>query len=472
LNVVLSEIELANIAAEFSEELELPDQLEPYRSQYWKKAAENRRTLFLEDLSGIPFLSKIEGIEAYQHRARVRARAGDLFAAVGPKTEGYEAYCRDYLQLGDAELVQAEPVDGLLAVANACKHGNAKRRLLECARDAGGFSIHPYMSIDAVWDLAAMIKDEAGVDVSVCGPPPPVLWIANDKSLLCELASRAAGTHIISESRLNVKPDLMALSLQELARKHSRVALKRTRCASAMGNKVFDASKILNCPVDELEATVRAFLVETEWEEGEPVITVVWEEAVCSPSTQLFLPPLGEGPVILNGVFEQILEGEEQMFLGSRPSRLPKPVEDVLSHASLSIAGALQHLGYTGCCSFDFLVLGDPQSDFEVRITECNGRWGGTSTPMNLVSRLVQGPRPSYRAQDFIHETLRGIPFDEFLSRIGDDAFDVRTQQGRFVFYNMGCLQTSGKFDVIAFGENAEEADRAALELLPKKLGL
>lgn len=469
---VLSQTELALIAEEFAIELDLKAQLEPYQAHRWTLSALKRPTLYLEDLSGIPFLSKIAGIEAYQHRARVRAADGDIIAAVGPKVEGYEAYCRDTLNFGATELIHAEPVDGLLAVAKACMHGEAKQQLLQRAQAAGGFSIHPYMSIEAVWELSSLIAAEAGVEVSVCGPPPPVLWVANDKSLLCELASRTAGPHLISESRLNTDPALMAMSLQELARSHDRVALKRTRCASAMGNKVFVSKDLLELQSEELETQLREFLLATEWEQDEPVITVVWENAACSPSTQLFLPPLGEGEVKLNGVFEQILEGEEQVFLGSRPSRLPKPVEQALSDASLAIAGALQCLGYTGCCSFDFLVLGDVDGDFEIRITECNGRWGGTSTPMSMVSRLVPGPRPSYRAQDFIHESLRGIEFSEFLSRIGEDVFDFHKQSGRFVFYNTGCLATSGKFDVIAFGDNAADADAAVLELLPRKLGL
>ena len=44
-------------------------------------------SLQLDDVSGIPFLSDIAGVEEYQHRARLRARAGDLFAAVTPARE-------------------------------------------------------------------------------------------------------------------------------------------------------------------------------------------------------------------------------------------------------------------------------------------------------------------------------------------------------------------------------------------------
>lgn len=468
----LSDSELANVAADLSREFDIHSQVEAYARLAWTEAAARRPTLFLEDLTGIPFISRIVGVEAYQHRARVRAGEGDLMAAVGPRPEGDEEYCRQVLGFGNTELIHAEPVDGPMAVAKACMHGQAKAKLIDRATRAGCLSIHPYMSIQAIWDLAAMVRDETGVEVSVCGPPPPVLWIANDKDRLCDLASRTVGPHIISESKLEDTPEGMARALRDLARRHDRVALKRTRCASAMGNRVFESTDLLTCSPQTLESRVRDFLVDTEWQDAEPVIAVVWEDAICSPSTQLFLPPREAGPVQFDGVFEQILEGESQVFVGSRPSRLPQPVEMSLTQASLALAGALQHLGYIGVCSFDFLVIGDLTGDFEIRITECNGRWGGTSTPMRMVSRLVPGARPCYRAQDYMHESLTGVTFPEVLRRIGGELFDSRTGGGRFAFYNTGCLAESGKFDVIAFGDTPEEADTAILEGLPRKLGL
>jgi hypothetical protein len=215
---------------------------------------------------------------------------------------------------------------------------------------------------------------------------------------------------------------------------------------------------------------------------------VVWEQTDLSPSTQWWIPPCGEGAPRLDGIYEQILLGSEKVFAGSRPSTLPAAVHRGLASAAATVAEALQLIGYVGRCSFDHLVVGNPEGEFALRFTECNGRWGGTSTPMHLVDRLLGPPRPgaalgdpvgdpaprrrAYRAMDVIHPSLVGVSFAEVLRRVGDQAFDAATGNGAFVFYNVGPLETHGKLDVIALGESPEHA-RELLECeLPRRLGL
>ena len=151
---------------------------------------------------------------------------------------------------------------------------------------------------------------------------------------------------------------------------------------------------------------------------------------------------------------------------------MPRAVNQAIGEASEKVASALQFFGYVGRCSFDHLVLGDPAGDFTIRFTECNGRWGGTSTPMHLVDRVVTGPRPPYRAQDFQHERLADFSFFEILDRVGSEVFDHRTQRGRFIFYNIGPLHLHGKLDVTAIGTTQAEAEQALLADLPRCLGL
>ena len=91
---------------------------------------------------------------------------------------------------------------------------------------------------------------------------------------------------------------------------------------------------------------------------------------------------------------------------------------------------------------------------------------------MHLVDRVVSGPRPPYRAQDFVHERLTTLGFAEVLDRVGDQAFDRKTQQGCYIFYNVGPLAGSGKLDVIALGTTQAEAERSLLADLPRLLGL
>lgn len=447
-------------------------ELEAYAPLTWRVAAEQWRTLHLEDLTDIPFLTKIPAVDLYQHRARVRATDGDVFVAVGEPTEGYEAYCHEHLGLGDVELIHADPVDGRMAVAKACAEGSAFASLVAHAKRWGRLAIHPYMSIDVIWSLGAKLAEAAGVEVSVCGPPPPITWVANDKMRICELARRIVGPQVLVDEIIERTPDAIAAALKQLASKHARVALKRTRCASAMGNLVFDSAVVGAQSGAALAHSVAEFLKDTEWDGEEMVIACAWETTDCSPSTQLWLPPMGAGLPRLDGVFEQLLEGQEKVFVGSVPSGLPPAVNASLGEISIAIATGLQAMGYVGRCSFDFLVLGDLHGDFEVKLTECNGRWGGTSTPMHLVNRLISGPRPIYLAQDVMHDALVGWPLSELLDRAGDALFDPRTGRGRYVFYNVGCLAPRGKFDVIAFGDSPQQARHAARVELLERLGV
>ena len=237
-----------------------------------------------------------------------------------------------------------------------------------------------------------------------------------------------------------------------------------------MGNRVFPSPGIRAATVEALTAEVGAFLRRTEWPDGEEVVVSAWEDATSSPSTQLWIEP--GAPPRLDGIYEQVLTGREQVFVGSRPTTLPPPVNRVLAEAAIRVATALQHLGYVGRCSFDHLILGDPEADFTVRFTECNGRWGGTSAPMHLVDRVVPGPRPSYRAQDIVHPQLVGVSFEDLVAAFGDHLFDHRTGNGRYLLYNVGPLQRFGKLAVVALAGTQAEADEAIQYELPNHLGI
>lgn len=460
------------MADEFLREVGLGPELEHYELHRWNEDAERWPVLSLDDYSGIPFLKNIGGIEAYQHRARIRARTGDVFATITPPTPGYETYCRERLGLGEVESLEAEAIGSPLEVARACSEGAALERIAAKTRDAGGIALHPYMGIEPVWKLAERIASITNQEVRVLAPPPPVTWIANDKASLAELADRAVGPWLNSARETVTTPSALAAALQRFAARHARVGIKRPRCASAMGNRVLSSESLEAQSRLDLEALARAFWTDKEVEPDEPVLVVAWEDAVSSPSTQMWIPARGRGEPRLDGIYEQLLEGEEKIFCGSEPSLLPRPVEEALAHASYLLSAALQELGYVGRCSCDFIVVGDLHGDFEVRVTDCNGRWGGTSTPMLLVERSVPGPRQMYHAQDFVRPELIGMPFSEILERVGDAAYDHRAGTGRYLFYNVGCLDGAGKLDVVALGESRDEVQRAIGEDLPRLLGL
>ena len=455
----------------FASRLDLDHLVEPFEDRRWRGSQEIP-VLHLEDVSAIPFLSGIDGVEEYQHRARVRARLGDAYATVTPADRAYEAYCRERLGLGEVQWLAAGAGDDPLAVARSCRTGATFDQLVDLTRRSGGLAIHPYMAIDDVWQLGERLAAAAGKPIEVIGSPPPVTWVANDKALFTELVDLVLGPGWTPETHQAGTTSEVAKLLHALAARYRLVGLKRTRCASATGNAVFDGTVLREQPASLVEESVREFLARTQWPGNEPVLVVAWEDTPHSPSTQWWLPPRHLGPPRLDGIYEQILEGDHKLFVGSRPSTLPAAVNRTLADAGRRVAAALQHLGYTGRCSFDYLVLGNPTADFTVRFTECNGRWGGTSTPMHLVDRVVEGQRPPYRAQDFVHPRLTDIDFSTILARVGDAVFDQQTQRGRYIFYNVGPLAEHGKFDVIALGATQAAADQALLADLPRLLEL
>jgi len=451
-------------------EIDIASQVQSYQAHRWHRGDTPHPTLQLDDVSAIPFLAEIAGVEEYQHRGRLRAGDGDLYVTVTPAVSGYESYCHDTLVMGAPEHLVADPVGPAIAVARACARGHCHAHLVETATAAGGLTIHPYMGIEDVWELAAMLSVDSRCPIRVLAPPPPVTWIANDKALFGELVARVLGREALVETRISHDAAGIATDLRTLSGRHRRVGLKRTRCASAMGNAVFASSKIDS---DRAAAQmVQEFLRRTEWPDGEEVLAVAWLDTDLSPSTQLWIPPLGLGEPRLDGIYEQILKGEEKVFVGSRPSTLPDAVNRELGSAALMLGAALQELGYVGRCSFDHLVMGDPNGAFRVLFTECNGRWGGTSTPMSLLDRLVDGPRPAYRAQDVVYPELIGASLADLLELLGDLLFRTDSGQGRFILYNLGPLDGHGKFDVISIGSDPQDAERGVLEILPKRLGL
>jgi len=422
-------------------------------------------TLHLDDVSGIPFLQDIVGIEYYQLRARVRAGSGDVFAATcpDPGLESYEAYNRTHLGLGEARLIHA-PHSPAIEVAAGCRASGCFETLVGLAQQHGGLMVHPYMGIEAVWALADAIHHAAGVPVGVIAPAPGATWFANDKLTFTDFVRAILGNEAVVPSLVGDSPQALAGHLIRLAQHHDHVALKMLRCASAMGNKVFRAAEIA-VPRPQLVEKIQRFLHEKEWEVGSKVLAVAWEPATASPSAQMWIPADTQLPPSVDGVYEQLLEGPNKMFLGSVPSQLGHRINHRVARASSMIALGYQALGYVGRCSFDTIIHGDT-----LRFIECNGRWGGTSTPMHLLDRVFPRGRPPYRAQDVVIPSLNGATFSDLMCRLGPHLYDRRTQTGRYILYNVGSLTQYGKFDVIALGDDLDQAATALERHLPSLL--
>lgn len=419
--------------------------------------------LSLDDYSEIPFVEAVVGAPWYQYRARLRCGDDDWYAVAKPPIEGYEDYNRRFLGLGRARVLHLEPSGSRLAIARLLRKDPATLgRIAAVAAGAGGLLIHPYMAIEAVWELAEAVARGAGVPARVLGPLPRVTRLANDKVRFSAIVERLLGSDALTRTATSADPDIVTEHLRELAGRWDAVALKMPSCASGMGNRIFDGGTLRGRPKRTVRAHVDRFLEEKEWDGTEELLVVEWHTDVLeSPSTQCWIPPLGGGEPVVEEVYEQFLVGEERMFEGAMLSALPASIRHDFMVKSWLLCRVLQRLGYAGRCSFDGLVVGRSLREARVKLVECNGRWGGTSTPMHLMTRVFGDFRAvPYKAQDYVDERLRGLEFQDLLDIFGDSLYDRRTGKGRVLLYNVGGVTEHGKFDLVVTGRRHAEVQR------------
>lgn len=444
----------------------------PYRVTESAHLHAHGMVVSLDDYSGMPFVETVVGVPWYQYRARLRCDDDDLYAVVRPPIDGYEDYNRRFLGLGRAGLLHLESTNADLEVARSLKdQAPAFDALVAAARRAGGVLIHPYMAIEPVWELAEALAREADVPVRVLGPLPRVTRLANDKARFSKLVDRLLGTDALARTLTTADPATMAELVRELARECDAVALKMPSCASGMGNHILDGRSVRRKPQREVRDLVHRFLEDKRWD-GEEVLVVQWHRDVIeSPSAQCWIPPLDGGEPQVEEVYQQLLVGEQRIFEGSVISALPVAIRQDFMRKSWLICKVFQLLGYVGRCSFDALVVGPSLEAARVKFVECNGRWGGTSTPMHLMNRVFGDFRGvSYRAQDYVDERLIGLGFPDLLELFGDTLYDRRSGRGRVLLYNVGGVPDHGKFDIVVTGPTYADIAHFIRERIPDRI--
>lgn len=433
----------------------------------------NWPVLSLDDYSEIPFVEQVVGVPWYQYRARLRCGEGDFYAVARPDIDGYEAYNRQLLGLGRAQGLRLDPAGPGLPLARLLMDDrSALDRLVGAARGAGGMQIDPYMAIEPVWELAEAVEAKAAVPVRVVGPLPQTTRLSNDKARFSDVVAQLLGHASLVHTATSNDPLVVAEQLQEVAGRGDSVALKMPSCASGMGNRVFESDAIRRKPKRAVRELVDRFLEDKEWDGRETLLAVEWHRDVIeSPSSQCWIPPLGAGEPEVEGVYEQSLVGEEQVFEGAMLSGLPAAIRRDFMVESWLLCRVFQQLGYVGRCSFDGVVVGPGLDAAQVKFVECNGRWGGTSIPMHLMKRVFGDHRAvPYKAQDYVDERLLGLEFAHLLEIFGNSLYDRRTGKGRVLLYNVGGVTEHGKFDLVVTGRSFSEVTRFIDERVPARI--
>jgi hypothetical protein len=219
---------------------------------------------------------------------------------------------------------------------------------------------------------------------------------------------------------------------------------------------------------------LKTLLGEFNWNGEDYLLVGSWEtEVLSTPSSQIWIPPAGDGPPLVEGLYVQMLEGMEGMFVGSRPHDFPRELQETMVNRSWLLALLFQYLGYVGRCSFDMILVGEDLDSCVLQFVECNGRWGGTSIPMSLMNRLFgDWAGHPYSAREIVLPGLERVTFDELLRHLQPDVFDIRTARGRFLLYNPRALTVRPGLNALALGKTWEEAESGVRVELPRRIAL
>ncbi len=429
-------------------------------------------TLELDDFRPSRSGRTFEQISFLQQRARLRADDGDFVASFRSPPPAWEDYCRQYLGLGRPRWLIPHEATATASLASTCWiDREARRTLVGSLRRSRLHYLHPYRGYLSVWQLAWLLHQSSRRPVQVIAPPPGLADRVNDKGWFCAAVRQLFGNRSLPPTHQAGNLSTLALLVRSFDRRQ-RIVIKLPDASGGTGNLVLDARALRGHPLGALRRFLRGHLARLGWNQEDPLLISAWEDDVLgSPSTQIWIPPLGDGEPSVEGVFEQVLSGIEGSFEGSRPSTLPPALEQRMVDQSYLLARLFQELGYVGRCSFDLLVLGNEPSDARLEFIECNGRWGGTSLPMSMLNRVLGdwAERPYY-ARNLLVTGIDRLPGQALLEHFESDLFDRRTGRGRLIFYNLGWRGNRPTLSVIGLAETQNEAELLINEQVTERL--
>jgi hypothetical protein len=320
-----------------------------------------------------------------EYRMSLLAHAGDV-VLVRQRDRAFETYLAEQLGLVDVSFIEMGQGHEASIAHLARKTLWLVEHLAEMAVQQGGLTLKPYITTGHIWRLAQLIGEIAQTTVHVCGPSPRVARRANDKLWLSDLVHQVIGRAATPPTFSSYGPAATAGLVAHIARTAEQVIVKVPDSAGSAGNIGLQSTDIQGRSL----ADVRSFLLDSlhacGWADTYPVLVGVWDAGVvCSPSAQLWIPELSQGPPVCEGVFEQSVVGRQGRFVGAVRSTLPIATQAALTDQAMRLASVLQRIGYFGRCSFDAVIQRRGTGPDVIHWIECNGRWGGVSIPLSAL---------------------------------------------------------------------------------------
>ena len=420
-------------------------------------------TVLLEDHSVIALADKY-GDSCLEYRSLFLAADGDIMIVGGNRDRAFERYALDLLGLSDVEILcpdwsgSGQP----LSLAERCIYDpSVFSTLVEAARRADGITLLPYMGSGHVWALGCAIAKEAQRTVHIASAAPRLVRRVNDKLWFAQRVTELLGHRALPKTLSAYGPAALSGQVHALLRGSDRVVVKLPDSSGAEGNLVVDAASLRDLPIDQLHDRLVDLLHSLGWRDGYPLAVGVWDSPVCdSPSAQIWIPKLEEGPPAVQAIFSQVVTGERGEFIGAMASSLPEDWQLRLAREALLLSTLFQELGYFGQCSFDAIIAGPDLDRAQLHWLECNGRWGGVSIPLVMANRLNGSwqERPLVIVQNTRRTTRRFETFSSVLSVLDDVLYDADTDRAGVVPLTPSCYVEGTGVHFVAFGQSTEDS--------------
>lgn len=400
------------------------------------------------------------GPSPLEYRALLLASDDDLVAIAAHRSPAFEEYIQELLGVAGVQVHRVEQASaGNLADA-ALEDEELLEQCVERARSTGGLSVRPYQASRSIWRLADEIGRRADVRVTVEGPPPALAERVNDKVWFTEQVRAVLGSGAVPPSVPAADLEELIERIRDLGSEHDEVAVRLRSGAGGEGNLVIPMSAIAGSTPAALQAMLRHLFGILEWEDVFPLQVAVWEAPViASPSVQLWIPLRGDGPPIVEGVFEQRVNEATGEFEGVTTTSLPDGLQDEIATGAGALATLFQELGYFGRCSFDTILVGPDLDSAVLHWVECNGRWGGASIPMTAAERITGDwtQRP-FAVLSLRHEQGPRVSTEQVLELLDEVLLSPNGQEGVFPT-SPTALETGMGLDLMAIAGTRKRAE-------------
>ncbi|MEM1312718.1 MAG: hypothetical protein AAGF07_04620 [Patescibacteria group bacterium] len=251
-----------------------------------------------------------------------------------------------------------------------------------------------------------------------------------------------------------------------------KILLRLDEGVSGAGNFLVDKKDFILKQESEKRSYIqRIFDTIPQRLEGSGITVENWfEDVIASPSLQFLINSKGETKLL--STHDQILEGEEKWFVGSKyPSVYSDYINSNVLPQGEKLGKYFFSQGFIGEFGLDIIMTHETYY-----FVEANIRTLGTTYPREFVKKVNNGTLEglTYISKDVELKNFKNVTFELLIKVLETLKYDFRSKSGLLI-YNTATIPLIGRFDMVLVGTNSDMVNSLIQEaqiLLDKNFGL